>query len=169
MERSPSVPLPAARSEMPRNENPGQQPSSSTSARTAYVVRLGSGVYGKVFALEEMPAIMGRARECDLVVDDSTVSRQHARLTWVAPDQGWLLEDLDSANGTTVDGVPIQQRLLKGGETIHLGDAGVLFSGGERPGSGRRVALLILLIAVLGTAIALVLYNLIRVAGDLPV
>ena len=46
-------------------------------------------------------AVIGRAKGCALVLaDDPDVSRRHARLWW--EDGGWLLEDLDSQNGTFV-------------------------------------------------------------------
>ena len=48
---------------------------------------------------------IGRAPNSDLVLDDDYVSAQHARLQKV--DDGWLLQDLNSTNGTFVDGVRI--------------------------------------------------------------
>ena len=48
---------------------------------------------------------IGRAPNSDLVLDDDYVSAQHARLQKV--EDGWLLQDLNSTNGTFVDGVRI--------------------------------------------------------------
>lgn len=47
-------------------------------------------------------ALIGRAPECDIVVEDDDVSRQHA-LLYRQGGQAWV-RDLASANGTTVDG-----------------------------------------------------------------
>ena len=48
---------------------------------------------------------IGRAPNSDLVLDDDYVSANHARLHKV--DEGWMLQDLNSTNGTFVDGVRI--------------------------------------------------------------
>ena len=49
---------------------------------------------------------LGRSPECDIVLEDTQASRLHARLT-LAPDGGMTIEDLDSSNGTTVNGVDL--------------------------------------------------------------
>lgn len=65
--------------------------------------------------------LVGRAPRCDLVVDDPTVSRVHASLTW--RDGAWLLRDLGSRNGTTVDGWRIDEAVLEGQRAVQLGAA----------------------------------------------
>lgn len=45
---------------------------------------------------------------CDLVFNDTSVSRQHARLT-IGSDDALFLEDLGSRNGTLVDGKPLEE------------------------------------------------------------
>jgi ABC-type multidrug transport system ATPase subunit len=50
---------------------------------------------------------LGRGRECDLVLEDLQVSRQHA-LVFKTPDGGLWIKDLNSANGTFVNGKRIQ-------------------------------------------------------------
>ena len=53
--------------------------------------------------LSESPITIGRAPDCTLVVgSDDYVSSHHARL--VPSGKGWVLEDLDSTNGTYLDG-----------------------------------------------------------------
>jgi pSer/pThr/pTyr-binding forkhead associated (FHA) protein len=51
---------------------------------------------------------IGRAESCDLVLDDERVSREHAVITPGPPGRR-ILQDLDSANGTLVNGRPIPQ------------------------------------------------------------
>lgn len=48
---------------------------------------------------------IGRAPNNDFVLDDDYVSSQHARIQKV--EEGWLLQDLNSTNGTYVDGARI--------------------------------------------------------------
>lgn len=57
--------------------------------------------------VEGTPVAIGRAGECDVVLDSEGVSRQHAILHAMAGN--WLLEDLGSHNGTHVDGNPLDK------------------------------------------------------------
>lgn len=62
---------------------------------------------------------VGRATGCDLVLADSFLSRQHARL-WRDGD-GWWIEDLGSRNGTRVNGEPVEApRRVAPGDVIHM-------------------------------------------------
>ena len=63
---------------------------------------------------------LGRSRECDVVVDDANVSRQHAELR---PRGGaWVLSDLGSTNGTRLNGRAIQApEVVRAGDEIELG------------------------------------------------
>jgi pSer/pThr/pTyr-binding forkhead associated (FHA) protein len=72
------------------------------------------------------PIVIGRRAPADVVVKDALVSRQHCR---VAPDgDGWLVEDLGSANGTYVDGTRVEGPTpLEHGTRIELGFWGVVF------------------------------------------
>ncbi len=49
-------------------------------------------------ALKARVVLIGRDAECDIILDAPQISRKHVRLTQLA--QGWLVEDLGSANGT---------------------------------------------------------------------
>jgi hypothetical protein len=63
---------------------------------------------------------LGRERDCHVVVEDPSVSRHHADL--VPSPEGWVLRDLGSSNGTTVNGVRIQgEVLLRGDEALVFG------------------------------------------------
>ncbi|MCA9516029.1 MAG: sigma 54-interacting transcriptional regulator, partial [Myxococcales bacterium] len=69
---------------------------------------------------------LGSAPDCDLVVDDPTVSRTHARLEF--DGVGYLLRDLASKNGTWVDNVRVREAYLPQAARIRLGHAEVAFS-----------------------------------------
>jgi len=65
------------------------------------------------------PLVVGRQFPADVVADDRTLSRQHARFTW---REGALhVEDLDSRNGTWVRDKAVKQAVLRSGETFRLG------------------------------------------------
>jgi len=63
--------------------------------------------------------VVGRAEPADFVVDDASLSRQHARFT--LRDDVVLVEDLGSTNGTHVQGKPIVQARLRLGQDVVLG------------------------------------------------
>jgi hypothetical protein len=77
-----------------------------------------------------MTFTIGRDRQCDLAIDDLTVSRQHARLDRTEAGD-WLLFDLGSRNGTRVNGWRVRDPVeVRTGDLIHFGDA-VYILGGE--------------------------------------
>ncbi|MDY0108332.1 MAG: FHA domain-containing protein [Candidatus Krumholzibacteria bacterium] len=63
--------------------------------------------------------ILGRDAACDVVLDDSGVSRRHARIAW--QDGVWWVHDLGSRNGTMLDDAPAQQAILADGATLRIG------------------------------------------------
>jgi adenylate cyclase len=67
----------------------------------------------------DSPWIVGRASECDVSVVDATVSRQHAELT-VGVD-GVEVRDLNSRNGTFVNGVRVDRARATPGDSIVFG------------------------------------------------
>jgi hypothetical protein len=81
---------------------------------------------GRRLVVGRSGAVIGRSRDCDIVLGDSNVSRRHAE---VRPgDDGWTIVDLDSTNGVTVNGRRISGAApLRGGERIELGTAKVRF------------------------------------------
>ena len=82
-------------------------------------------VPGKVFQLAKDVMTIGRDVNNDLVINDSEVSRNHARLT--AQSGGYLIEDLASTNGTFVNGQRlIGPKLLNSGDVVGLGETIVL-------------------------------------------
>jgi len=78
----------------------------------------------RVFELHEGPNTIGRTKQNDVFVLHKSLSRQHARLV-VAGDR-FEIEDLQSKNGTFVDGVRIDKRELGDAHYVKCGD--VVFS-----------------------------------------
>ncbi|MBS2021242.1 MAG: sigma-54-dependent Fis family transcriptional regulator, partial [Deltaproteobacteria bacterium] len=62
----------------------------------------------------------------DLALDDKKVSRHHCEIQFT--DNGWLLTDLGSTNGTWLDGKRVEKAYLSPGMSILVGDSSVLFS-----------------------------------------
>lgn len=63
---------------------------------------------------------IGRSAECDLVLDDPSVSRVHAELCFES--DAWRLRDLGSKNGVHVDGMQVRELLLPDSCWLRFGD-----------------------------------------------
>lgn len=81
---------------------------------------------GSIFALKKFPSVIGRRPCCDIMLNDSAVSRRHARLD--RQDGRYSITDLDSTNGTSVNGARITGKvLLSPGDVITLGTTVFVF------------------------------------------
>jgi two-component system, NtrC family, sensor kinase len=86
---------------------------------------------GLTFDLNHSPTLLGR-NSPDLPLSDNTISRRHAQLT--KKNGSWMLYDLNSANGTYVNGVKVSSTAeLKQGDQIKCGSTLIAF-GGEPSG-----------------------------------
>jgi pSer/pThr/pTyr-binding forkhead associated (FHA) protein len=63
--------------------------------------------------------------ECDIVVSDPAVSRRHAEIR--RRDGQFVVVDLDSTNGTRVNGAGVKDRVLADGDEIRVGSVSVRF------------------------------------------
>src|SRR5262245_21092898 len=97
------------------------------------------GIYkGKVFRDLPIPVTIGREEGNVIRLNDERVSRFHAKIQFDSEDV--IITDLDSTNGTRVNGMPVQIRRLKAGDQIALGRSTLLF--GAHAEMTRRKALL---------------------------
>jgi DNA-binding NtrC family response regulator len=71
-------------------------------------------------ALGASPVTLGRGQACSPALEGSRVSRQHARIAWDGPVL--VVEDLDSRNGTYVDGARITRAPVGEGSVLRLGE-----------------------------------------------
>jgi hypothetical protein len=65
-------------------------------------------------------AVLGRSDECDVVLQDRSISRKHASLTF--QEGHWFLQDLGSTNGVTKDGRRIERVEVEDGDEFRLGE-----------------------------------------------
>jgi FHA domain len=63
--------------------------------------------------------LIGRASACDIALSNLTVSRRHARL--IFRDGTWIVNDLSSRNGVTLNGVHVGRSQLRPGDRLALG------------------------------------------------
>jgi adenylate cyclase len=67
----------------------------------------------------DRPIIIGRSPDCDLMIPDDSVSRQHCRIAREGDD--WVLRDLSSKNGSRVNTFHVEEQVLRGGDRLDLG------------------------------------------------
>ncbi len=85
--------------------------------------------------LADRSAVVGRAAECDLAIDEIRASRRHFAVE--PTERGWVLADLESSNGTAVNGIAVSRVLLSPGDEIEVGGARIRFEDGSAPATPR--------------------------------
>ncbi len=111
-----ATPTPAAAHETPHTI---VLPTTKSADRATLTMLRGTGV-GTTFSLESEETLLGRGANVDIVLDEPSVSREHARITRDA-EREYLLEDLGSTNGTFVGGRPVRSVRLKNGDRVQIG------------------------------------------------
>jgi hypothetical protein len=83
-------------------------------------------VDGKRMVVGPAGAVLGRSRQCDIVLNDPNVSREHAE---IRPRGGsWVLSDLGSTNGSVLNGRRIDgSEVIRPGDEIELGTSLIKF------------------------------------------
>jgi predicted component of type VI protein secretion system len=84
----------------------------------------------QLFDLKAGDAVIGRGETAALMLPNVSVSREHCRI--VVGAQNTSIEDLDSQNGTIVNGKPIQQHVLASGDEIQVGKFQLIYLGEGR-------------------------------------
>ena len=85
----------------------------------ALVVRSGGGRAGEHFVPQGESTTIGRSPDCDIFLDDVTVSRTHAVL--LQKDEGFFIEDQGSLNGTFLNRRRIESGRLENGDELQIG------------------------------------------------
>ena len=85
----------------------------------ALVVRAGGGMAGQSFQPGEGRTLIGRSPECEVFLDDVTVSRRHAELT--RDGETFSIRDLGSLNGTYVNRRRSESTVLDDDDEVQIG------------------------------------------------
>jgi len=109
-----------------RETEPGKVKTVPPVRERATLVMLTGINAGQVFFLDDGATyVVGRSSDSDCIVDDTGVSRSHARLVKVG--EAWAFEDLGSTNGSFVSGKKVREQVtLTPGDRIQLGPNVVL-------------------------------------------
>lgn len=101
-----------------------------------YLRYLGSDGQEHTCKLGEKEVIVGRSRKADIFIDDSRVSRKHAGIRYWGGD--YVIKDLQSNNGTWVNGRQINVMNLTPGDRIVIGAHELIFEDEAQPQKGTR-------------------------------
>src|SRR6476620_2054729 len=90
---------------------------------TPYLIVLSEGSKGKELPLApQKKMILGRGREADFSIPEKKISRKHSAIQWNDETNEITLEDLQSLNGTYLNGKQIEDTIhLKNGDHIQVG------------------------------------------------
>jgi hypothetical protein len=80
---------------------------------------------GKDFKIQKEETLVGRDEENDIILFHPTVSRYHAKI--IREGENYFIEDLNSANGTFVNGIRVQRELLNDNDILQFGDIVCVF------------------------------------------
>jgi hypothetical protein len=97
-------------------------PGSRREPRVSLVFYFREGA--KIVVPGPEPFVVGRTWPADIVVDDPSVSRTHARF-FVSPDGGVVFEDMGSTNGTRLNGALTPRGRITPGDEVRVGDVSV--------------------------------------------
>ena len=84
---------------------------------------------GRRFALSRSEITLGRGADCDIQVDRDSVSRKHARV--FRSGDAWMVEDLQSTNGSYVNDVPVTRSVMRDSDFLKIGSAIFKFLAGS--------------------------------------
>jgi hypothetical protein len=114
-----------APSQQPRRVPPpgGAAPKATTASAKDTLCVINSA--GEMLKVEKDRFIIGRSRNCDMVISSSKVSRQHAGISRENGD--YFIEDLGSPNGVWRNGVKITKEKIRDGDEFMLSDEVIKF------------------------------------------
>ncbi len=81
----------------------------------------------RIFDIEKETVVIGRGEDADLMLPNISVSRHHAQLLW--DGKSCSIEDLESSNGTLVNGKAVEGAVLSSGDEILLGKFNLVYMG----------------------------------------
>lgn len=127
-------PVPAPRPQTPSGTMVDESPVQRPGARSNPSARPWLDINGDRYPLLGALTTLGRDDSADIVVDDPGVSRRHSeiRVTTDGPHLVTSIRDLNSTNGTFVNGERIASQRLQDGDRLTLGRTTATFRAGRR-------------------------------------
>jgi diguanylate cyclase (GGDEF)-like protein len=104
-------------------------PEGPNNPREACLVVINGVDLGKKFSLAQDSTMIGRSSKVDIQVDEDSISRNHAVIE--NRDDSYVLQDLESTNGTFVNDRPVTEETLRDGDQIKIGSTIFKFLSGS--------------------------------------
>lgn len=95
----------------------------------ACLIMIHGNDFGKRYALQKPEVIIGRGETTDIRIQSENVSRQHAKI--YRSKQEFMLEDMDSTNGTFINTKKVTQSSLRDGDLVLIGNTILKFISGS--------------------------------------
>lgn len=92
---------------------------------SASIVIIKGHAEGMEYPLTKAYTVIGRSKDADISIKDDVVSREHAAIVYGGGK--FVLKDLESTNGTFVNGGLVQQIGLRHRDTFRIGDTTIQF------------------------------------------
>lgn len=104
----------------------------------AVLIQYKNGVAGIKIPIDQSALRIGRHEDNEICIDDELASREHALIERVKSEQddsvcNYVVRDLNSTNGTSVNHEPISSHLLVEGDMIRIGQAFFKYSESDHP------------------------------------
>jgi len=103
----------------------GENQENLFRVRRTKLLVISGPLQGREFVVNRDTFTIGSGSHNDLTIEDSTVSKRHCEI--VVEQSGYLIRDLDSTNGTFVQGVRVSSAHLAPGSEIQLGKTRIVF------------------------------------------
>jgi hypothetical protein len=87
---------------------------------------------GSRYLITREGATIGRSQESEIFLDDVTVSRSHAAITFDGPNSRFAIADRSSLNGTYINGLIVEKAVLSHGDEVQIGKFHLLFITGQK-------------------------------------
>jgi adenylate cyclase len=110
------------------------EPTEPGPSRAGLMIRNG-GFEGMTYALSADETLIGRNPTTDITLLDEGINREHALILWDCDNDEYSVEDLQSTNGTKVNGKRVRSTTLNEGDEIQVGHTRFLFYRGAAPES----------------------------------
>jgi len=99
--------------------------------REAKLVICNGGFEGMVYPVTSEETMIGRNPTTDITLLDDGISREHALILWESDSAEYCIEDLQSTNGTKLNGKRVRSATLNDGDEIQVGHTRFTFHEGE--------------------------------------
>ena len=104
----------------------------SSSRKPARLVALNGDSAGTVYELIADETMIGRNPTTDITLHDDGISREHAIISFEEPEAEYVVEDLQSTNGTQVNGKRVRSATLAANDELRIGHTSFRFEIGAR-------------------------------------